>query len=213
MDESFILYSAGFDGTIKKWNRAARRVAFSFEDRNSSVTALSASGFQLFVGLRRGSIVEYSIENALAIRSMEHHSRSVTSMFIEDSVYSSGLDGSLSRFSLENEMSSTTLYTSDGNPIRSFSVNELYFVLIEEDTNIVLLFRNDTSITPRTTRSQTPLICIAITESEIIVGARSGAIYSWSIESLELSFELKGHLGQVNHLLVVNRLLYSASSD
>ncbi|KAI3656263.1 hypothetical protein MP638_001588, partial [Amoeboaphelidium occidentale] len=55
-DESYNLYSTGFDGTIKKWNLITRKVAYSFESRVGSVTSLAAVGDHLYVGTQGGSI-------------------------------------------------------------------------------------------------------------------------------------------------------------
>lgn len=213
-DESFNLYSASYDGSIKKWNMAARRVAFSFENRKYSVTAIAISNNQLLVGLRGGMIALYNTKNAFFVRSLEMHSDSITSILADDDfVYSAGLDGLISKISASKSMSSTILFKSSGKLIKSLVLDDKYFIAIQEETKILLIPRNEASNTSKIVDVHTSIVCVAATEDEILAGSRSGTIYSWSVSSLEMSFELKAHLGQVNHLLVVQNFLFSASND
>ncbi|KAI3656060.1 hypothetical protein MP638_001247 [Amoeboaphelidium occidentale] len=213
-DESFILYSTGFDGSVKKWNMAARRVAFSFEIRKNSVAAIAANGNQLFVGLRRGTIVEYNIENAFITEIINIYAQSVSCMLLSDGhLYSSGLDGLLLKFLITNEKEMSILYNAGGDILKSLAINSRFIAVIQAETKIVLLPQNESLRTPIITDSLAPLLCIAATESEILAGSRSGSVYGWSIENLNLNYELKGHIAQVNHILVVDNMLFSASTD
>jgi hypothetical protein len=60
---------------------------------------------------------------------------------------------------------------------------------------------------------QIPLVSVAVSYSLILAGTKSGIIYSWDIETLQLAFELKGHISPVNNLLVDDDRLFSASDD
>jgi WD40 repeat protein len=76
IDLNGVLYSASYDGSIKKWNMAARKVAFSFENREASVTAMAVSRSFLFVGTRRvNAIVFKSVQLLIFTLSITTASR------------------------------------------------------------------------------------------------------------------------------------------
>lgn len=213
-DEVFNLYSSGFDGTIKKWNTASRRVAFSFENRNGSVSSLRVYQRQLFVGLKNGRIDGYNIENAISLTSLKFHSKTVSSLIsFNDSMYSSGLDGAILKFYSTAGRNFTTVYKSDQEPLKGLLVQGLFLIALQGDTKIVLIPMNLELESAKAIDFQTPLVCIAATESVILAGSRSGIIYAWDIGELQLVFELKGHVSPVNNLLVVDDRLFSASDD
>ncbi|KAI3655565.1 hypothetical protein MP638_007411, partial [Amoeboaphelidium occidentale] len=195
------------------WNMAARRVAFSFENRNDSVTALAAIGDQLFVGLRKGLLVTYNTLNASKLRSFDYHTRELTSLVSDGNlIYSAGLDGLILMFSAAYMESFTVLHDTRDQPLKSLTMNSLFLFTLQEETKLVTLSKGmNRTISIR--ELEQPLVCITATESEVIAGSRSGIIYAWNIESFDLEFELKGHISQVNQLLIVGSRLFSASSD
>lgn len=210
-DSSFNLYSTGFDGSIKKWNIATRRVAFSFESRLISVASLAASGRILLVGLRGGGIISYSIENSFAFNAIFVNKQPVSSLLVlNGSVYGSGLDGLLVKFPEFPQRNISIVYNSGAEPLRSLTFNGRYLIVLSGE-NKAVLFSNDRL--EKTVDLKTTLLCIAATESYLLAGARSGAVLSWNIENFELEFELKDHLAQVNDILVVEQRLFSASDD
>ncbi|KAI3660378.1 hypothetical protein MP638_005392 [Amoeboaphelidium occidentale] len=213
-DELFVMYSTGFDGSIKKWNLATRKIAFSFEDRNSSVTTLAAHGNLLFVGVRRGTILIYNIESALLTKTLNAHEKDVTTLQVtEDSIISSGLDGLIMEFSLNNTEDFSLLQKSRSGTIRGFALNSIFLVAIEDESTLISISWNDEFIPTKIADSQAPLTCVAVTEYEIIAGSRSGAVYTWSLDTKRPYFQLKGHVSQVNSLLVVNEHFFSTSDD
>jgi WD40 repeat protein len=213
-DESNILYSTGFDGTIKKWNMETRKVAFSFENRNASVTALAAENNLLFVGLKSGSIISYDVENAFLMKIFSYHDKTVTSLSaIDGTLYSSGLDGLVLQSSQADENESIDVYNSKSLPLKDLAINNFNFVIISDDDKVVLKDRKDSTKSSITIDFQTPLVCVAATDAMIYAGSRSGVIYSLRIETQEKISELKGHVGQVNDLLVNGGSLFSASDD
>lgn len=213
-DDSFRLFSTGFDGTIKKWNLASRRVAFSFENRNSSVTSLTTLGNQVFVGARGGTITSYKIDNAMVLMSFARHSNAITSLLAwNGSIYSSGLDGLILKYLPNEEQDISIVYNSKMEPIQDFHITFSNLMAIQADTKILIIDpRNNTSMV-KITDIQIPLLCVTATESEVFAGSRSGIVFSWNVETLKLAFELKGHLSQVNNLLLVDDYLFSASDD
>ncbi|KAI3655667.1 hypothetical protein MP638_004245, partial [Amoeboaphelidium occidentale] len=212
-DEVFNLYSAGFDGAVKKWNIASRRVAFSFENKNGSVSTLGAYQNQLLVGLKSGRIDYYDTENAMSLISLYYHSNAVSSLVaFNDSVYSSSSDGAILKIST-GDRNYTNIYKSDQGPLSGLVVRNHYWIALQRDTKIIISSTNLNSKAEKFIEFQTPLVSVAATESALLVGSKSGIIYAWSIETLQPAFELRGHVSPVNFLLVVNDRLFSASDD
>ncbi|KAI3655554.1 hypothetical protein MP638_000614, partial [Amoeboaphelidium occidentale] len=175
-DEAFILYSAGFDGAIKKWNLASRSVAFSFESRNASVSAIAAYQKQLFFGIKSA-------------------------------------DGIVLNFPANGDGNFTTVYKSVQNPLKDLFVINRFWVVLQGDNKIVLGTMNMMFNPVRAIEFKTPLLCVAATDSFLLSGSKSGIIYAWDVETLQLKFELKGHVSPVNDLLVIDDRLFSASHD
>lgn len=210
-DESFNLYSTGFDGTIKKWNMASRKVAFSFENRLRSVTALSAIENLLYMGSKGGDIFTFNIENAFASQTLQFFNQSVTSLLaINGSCYASSTDGLLLHFSKPGLNDVFVVYNSSPEQLKSLSVNKNLMIAIKGDSSIVFLSNNGLV---KTATFQAEMLCIAATDTALFAGSRTGIIYSFTIETLELDSELKGHVSQVNYLMVVGENLFSASAD
>ncbi|KAI3655801.1 hypothetical protein MP638_001221, partial [Amoeboaphelidium occidentale] len=213
-DEVFNLYSAGFDGTIKKWNLASRRVAFSFENKNGSVSVLAVDQDQLFVGLKSGRIDCFNTETARSLASLRYHTNAVSSLnAFNGSTYSSGLDGRVSKFSSNGDRNFTPVYRSDHEPLKDLSLGSLFWIALQGDSKIVFIPMNSNSESVKVIDFKMPLSCIAATESVLLAGSQSGIIYAWNIGALQLNFELKGHVSPVNNLLVADYRLFSASDD
>ncbi|KAI3660853.1 hypothetical protein MP638_006610 [Amoeboaphelidium occidentale] len=210
-DDSYNLFSTGFDGTIKKWNLLARKVAYSFEIRSKAVTALAVSGKNLYVGTLGGNIFSYNTDDAKAVKELRYFNQRVTSLLVLNcSVYGSSLDGLLLKFIDGTKDVVSALYNSNLEPVRSLTANNNYVVSLHGEEKVVI-FSNDSF--RRTLDFPAVMVCIAATDRFLLGGTRSGVIYSWNIESFELSLELKGHISQVNHLLPVHQRLFSASDD
>lgn len=213
-DEASVLYSAASDGSIKKWNMVARRVAFSFEIRNDSVSALAAHGNQLFVGLIKGSIVNYNIESSYASRNLDFHTNKISSMLSDDDfVYSTGLEGLITKFSFNSDNMVSIIYSSGGKSLKSLVFSKLFLIAVEDENNIIFVSREEQSKKEKSINFLMPLTCVSSTEIDVMACSRSGVIYAWNMETLAPSFELKGHVSPVNFLLVVKTSLFSASDD
>jgi WD40 repeat protein len=210
-DSSFNLYSTGFDGTIKKWNILTRKVAYSFESRFLSVTSLAASGPILLVGLRGGGIISYNIQNSYTFNVIHVNRQSVSSLqTVNGSVYGAGLDGLLVKFPEFPQRNISIIYNSRNETLRSLVLDSRFLILLSGE-NKVVFFSNDQIV--KTVYLQTTVICIAATEKSLLAGSRPGSVFSWTIESFELEFELKGHFAPVNNILVVDQRVFSASDD
>jgi WD40 repeat protein len=213
-DELFILYSAGYDGSIKKWNMASRSVAFSFENKNGSVSSLTINQNQLFVGLRSGRIDYFDTENSLSLKSLGYHSKTVSSLIaFNGSIYSSSYDGTVLKFPTIGDQSITTVYRSNGEPMENLSRGSSFWTALQGDSKIVIIHMESGSESVKVIDFQIPLVSVAVSYSLILAGTKSGIIYSWDIETLQLAFELKGHISPVNNLLVDDDRLFSASDD
>jgi WD40 repeat protein len=213
-DEVFNLYSTGYDGTIKKWNEASRSVAFSFENRNGSVSSLAVQHQQLLVGLKSGRIDFYTIDDGLYLNSVKYHSKEVSSLIVSNgSIYSSGLDGTVLRFLQADDRNFATIYRSNHKPMKDLSLGIFFWIALQGDSQIVYIPTNLRNESMKVIEFHAPLVCVAATDSVILAGSKLGIIYAWDIENMQLTFELKGHVSPVNNLFVVDDRLFSASDD
>lgn len=102
-------------------------VAFSFENANSSVTALAVAGNRLIVGTKMGSLLSYGIDNAIVLDSRHDHLRAVSSIVNYDGyVLSSGLDGRIVKLDLGYNRNDSVLF--------NFSPMPIYGLLIIQNT-------------------------------------------------------------------------------
>jgi tRNA A-37 threonylcarbamoyl transferase component Bud32 len=191
-----------------------RRVAFSFENRNSSVSFLAAEGSLLFVGLQNGAINGFNIKDATIFKTTLYHENAVSGIIAAgDVLYSSGLDGRLVKSLPLASFEASNVYNSNDLPINSMALYDDIFLLLTGDFEILLLPQNASIKATKKIVSQTPINCITVADDYILAGARSGSVFAWGIESLEPAFELKGHTSQVNNILADYDILYSASDD
>jgi WD40 repeat protein len=165
-DSSNNLFSTGFDGSIKKWNMATGKVAYSFENRDGSGTSLSADGRLLLVGLRCGSINAYNIDDASALYTISINKQAISSLLaLNGLVYGSGLDGLLVKFPASLLWNISTVYNSKDEQFRSLSLNSRYLILLSGETK-ALFFSDDKVV--KTVDLQTALICMTSTENFLL---------------------------------------------
>lgn len=213
LDNTGILISSSIDGTIKKWNSATRRVAFSFENRNFSVTAIAADAGSLFIGTKNGVINSFSINNAMLISSFKAHDKSVSSLASNSgALYSSGFDGKLVKNFEPYSKSNKSLYDFAPEQIIGFACTSNVIAIIRGDfaVSTYLFSRYDEA---STITFSDPVNSVAVTDSILLVGLKSGRISAWNIGLAELLFNLDGHTAQVNSLLVEGNTVFSASND
>ncbi|KAI3656214.1 hypothetical protein MP638_006869 [Amoeboaphelidium occidentale] len=192
LDDAGSIFSTGFDGSIKKWNMASRKVAFSYENRNGYVTALAAASEILYVGTREGVMNSFSINTAFFVRSAAYHRNSVTSLVYLDGVlYSSGTDGIVYGFSPTESSTPIVMYDSDTTPITNMNSNG----------------------SSRRFYSPLPLTSITASVETIFAGSKTGSIIAYNLTSFETVFSLEYHTSQVNYLLLSENFLYSSSND
>lgn len=188
-DETFNLYSTSFDGAIKRWNMASQRVAFSFEDRNDSVTAIAAFKNGLFVGIKRGTMLVFNIENAMVRNVLNDHRKAIAQIVtFNGTIYSSGLDGLIMKYSPVNYNYNSTVISSESEKLKGLAANNLFIFSITDEARIVFVSRNNGTRLYIDTGFQTPLVCLAATDDYILAGSRSGIIFSWSITTREIAF-------------------------
>lgn len=73
---------------------AIRKVAFSFENRRSSVTSLIVILNKLFVGTRSGVVNMLEVDTALLVSSFNYHPKAVSSIVVRNgTLNSAGMDG------------------------------------------------------------------------------------------------------------------------
>lgn len=214
LDESNILYSSSLDGSVKKWNMASRKVAFSFENRDNSVTSLLCVGNQLFAGLKSGTINSYNMDNTMVSGNRSFHNKAVSSLaYFNGYILSSGLDGLFMKFPFGVEANHTVIYKSPSEQLKGISLNRLYFMAIEGDNQVLILSNSKFNLSERTFGFQTPLTCLTASDERIFVGTKSGAIFVWDFQKEQIVFQLKTHVSQVNDLLLTTDRLFSASDD
>ncbi|KAI3655395.1 hypothetical protein MP638_001250, partial [Amoeboaphelidium occidentale] len=174
-------------------------------------TSLAAVGDHLYVGTQGGSIFSYNIDNAKASATFSYFNQSVTTLLaINGTIYASSLDGLLVKFSASTPDKVSIEYNSNAEPLRSLTFKDYYLISLLGETKAVIISNNAIM---KTFDIETSLVCIAATDQFLLGGSRSGVIYSWSLETFELTYELKGHVGQVNFLLTAGETLFSASDD
>ncbi|KAI3656126.1 hypothetical protein MP638_007547 [Amoeboaphelidium occidentale] len=213
-DESRVLYSCSSDGSVKKWNMASRKVAFSFEDRNSSVTALAQIENLLFVGLKDGRMVSYNVDNAVILQENLHHQKAISTMIASNgSLYSTGSDGTILRIYGSNISAVTVLFNAFGEPLIDLALSDTFIFTVRNEMSVMLIPRNGVSEQIRLVNFQEPLLCVTATESGMIAGSKSGTLFMWDIDTLTLRFEFEGHRSQVNDILVDGNRFFSASND
>lgn len=214
-DNSKVLFSASGDGSVKKWNVASRKVAYSFENRNSSVRCLAAIGSNLFVGTNNGALTSYKIDSGFVKIISSTHKNVVSSIIISNNfIFSSGLDGFIKRASLSNfGAENLVLYNADKSPVKSLVSSTRGFYALSGDLDIIEVALNSSSESLRRVSSSEPLTALAYADSLIFASAKSGVIIAWDTQTLAKRFELKGHTSQINAMLVKDNVLYSASDD
>lgn len=208
------LFSASFDGSIKKWDLVSRKVAFSFENRRNSVTSIAVAQNFLFTGLRNGVVNKYDIHNAMLLLSNKFHEKDVTSLIIGGGrLYSTGLDGLLisSNFSFDQEPS--RLFISPNATLKSIAFHLNSLVFIENDRLILQYPFNGTMSTTIFVESNVPITCLAADNERIYAGSISGAVLAWNANNSLFQYELKGHTSKVNYILLDSNHLFSASDD
>ncbi|KAI3656639.1 hypothetical protein MP638_007413 [Amoeboaphelidium occidentale] len=214
LDESYILLSSSYDGIIKKWDMRTRKVAFSFENRNGSVTSLTAIGNKLIIGTLIGRINVFNIDSGELDNFYDYHQKEVTSVVVKgQSVYSSGMDGLVASFSPQNRTKPKIMLEFPGVPIYGIILTKDLLLTIREGNDIIVFSQHETSSEIKTISVLTPVECLAVTDKFIFAGSRSGTIYAWSMSSFEPYLELKGHTSVVNYMITHKNLLYSASDD
>ncbi|KAI3655837.1 hypothetical protein MP638_002839, partial [Amoeboaphelidium occidentale] len=213
LDDVGILFSTGFDGSVKKWNMGSRRVSFSYENRNGSVTALTAASGTLFVGTRQGWINTFDIRSAYFIESITSHKSIVTSLVnIDGTMYSSGFDGMVFGFQLTDTKEVVKVYDAGSFPVTGMAISMLNLIAVKYENEIIVLPRNTTASVKKAF-SPSPIVSIAANDDMIFAGSRAGSIVAWSATSMQIMFSLEDHESQANALLIADSSLYSASND
>ncbi|KAI3659558.1 hypothetical protein MP638_005244 [Amoeboaphelidium occidentale] len=214
MDASGVLFSASFDGSLKKWNVVTGKIAFSFEYRNASVTALAVAQNHLFIGSKQGLVDRFAVDSGFSSFYYFFHMKAVSSFSIcGDFIYSSGLDGSLVKLSLVKDSEPVLLYRPTNFPIKSLQYYLGSLLAIENDLEIVSFGINGTIPGTKLLSASVPLACLEIDGSTLYAGSVSGSILAWDIILVQPVVDLKGHTSKVNFLTAYQGMLYSASYD
>ncbi|KAI3656354.1 hypothetical protein MP638_000566, partial [Amoeboaphelidium occidentale] len=215
LDKFGVLFSASFDGTIKKWNMASRRIAFSFENRNNSVTSLAVIGQKLFVGTKSGIINSFIIDDGYHLETFKRHNEEVTSIISNNNyLYSSGADGKLLRFDPYHAFDgNSTFYDAGSVALKGLASYKNGLVAVKGDSEILLISFNTSIDFIRTISASKPVMCVAANDDLFFSGSKTGEILAWNHNDLQLSFELKGHTSQVNSIILDHTALYSSSDD
>jgi WD40 repeat protein len=214
LDATGILYSSALDGTIKRWNMLTRRVAYSFEDRNGSITAMNAIENILFIGTAGGEVQSFYLNNATRFESLQQHQNSITTMLtFEDDILTSSSDGTVKRFAKDRMNEATVLFNTSSKSIIGLTYLSRSFFVIIDAVQIVKFDPSLNNNDVRTIKVAEPLTCVTAAENLVVGGSRFGVIFGWSLEALHFMFDLNTHTSQVNSLLIDGPTLFSASED
>jgi WD40 repeat protein len=212
-DENFILFSCSYDGVIKKWNMASRTVAFSFEDRNSSITTLALHKSLLLVGTLVGDIRCFNLNDTTLFGTIDLHRGAVSSIAIQDDiVFSSGMDGKLLMFA-GNEIMNVRVLCDSASPLQSLTLAFNSMITLTRGTEVIIWPQDGNFTSQNTIYASEPLTTLTVTKALIISGSKSGTIFAWDLRTYNLAFVLNKHTFQVNHLIAYNDMLFSASED
>ncbi|KAI3656954.1 hypothetical protein MP638_004213 [Amoeboaphelidium occidentale] len=212
--DGFTLFSAGYDGTIKKWNMISRRVAFSYENRNGSITTIGAIAGQLLVGYRNGVIATFDITTANYDKLISVHTRAVSSMIpADDGFITSGLDGLIVWHNQTDSSNAWTIMSQQADSVSGLAASNSLLAFITRDIEIHFLSKNNSEHLPENIVSAIPVQCLAITDFLLLAGSKSGGVYAWNLEDGKLEFEVKEHTGVVNDIVVNGEAILSASDD
>lgn len=213
LDKTGVLYSAAYDGSMKKWDMISKRVAYSFELVYRGVTRLHELDGRLVVGLRNGRINVYNIDDGIAQYLIPGHPRAITSLItFNGSLYSTGLDGAFRKFTDLSKQPSILLNTTS-TPLLSLSQNSRMMFLLVGESDIISYDPKILMFTNVSFSLAVPLTCLASTESMIIAGSRSGNLIGWDISSQSLQFNYAGHNGRLNALALTDKHIFSSSDD
>lgn len=208
------LYSASFDGSAKRWNMLSRRIAFSFENRNASVTSLVAFGDVLVLGTKNGMVNAFEIHGAMLQLSLNLHKKAVSSLLVyNNNLYSAGMDGLILKYALDNGMGNTVVAESDSFSCHSLILLPDGIAVVNGDFEILLLYLNRSQDFTNAITSSVPILCIRASQEYIMAGTKVGTILGWDLITLQPSFTLKKHTSQINALLLNEDSLFSASDD
>ncbi|KAI3655172.1 hypothetical protein MP638_000398, partial [Amoeboaphelidium occidentale] len=123
-----------------------RKVALAFENRNGSVTSLTAMGNKLIVGTLIGRINIFSIDSAELYNFHDYHQKQVSSLVFKDQVvYSSGMDGMVASFSPQNRTKAQVMQEFPGVPVYDIILIEDLLLTIREGIEIVVSPWHETS--------------------------------------------------------------------
>lgn len=208
------LYSCSFDGTVKKLNLGRNSLAFSFEDRTSSVNSLVADSFGLAVGLRSGELRVYSLSNSRILETGISHSTDISSLvYANNSLYSSGLDGRFIEYPIANLSKSSVLKNDSSMPVRFLYLNQDILITLLGSNSLEFFFLPQMTIVKSIMISSWQLTCVAAANDLVFVGTSSGLILQLYSTDLITETFLSAHTGRVNDMVVIQNNLYSASSD
>jgi WD40 repeat protein len=213
-DESGVMYSSGFDGTIKRWNMVSRRVAFSFELRSSSVTCLSIFNGILAIGMRSGEINLFDVLDATIRSSSKQHRGSVTSLVVfNDDLFSSGADGLLIKAVLQPGEERDVIIDAGPMPINGAVLSQAAIIIMSGDLEIRRYLTEAPGAEFRKIALTTPVSCFTANDNFLVAGTKSGQILAWIQATFEPASIFKGHTSEVNSVLIAEDALYSVSDD
>ncbi|KAI3658261.1 hypothetical protein MP638_006116, partial [Amoeboaphelidium occidentale] len=215
VDSSGVLYSASNDGSIKKWNMLYRKVSYSFENSNGSVSSIVATGNLLLVGTRGGVIPTFHTSNGSVLSSLIIHQAEVTSIITDnDFIYSCGMDGKIMKMSATHlKFMDVTVFRNESARLISMTIFSNNLFTLGEEIQIHFFDLSDDEKKPTTFVLPVPANCIAVNEWFIFVGTKFGVVSVFNSSSFRLSFELKKHTSQIKDLLLEGQAIYSASTD
>lgn len=213
-DTQEIMYSASFDGSVKKWNLATRSVAYSFEDRSGAVSSIVAYHDILAIGLRSGVINQFDIRTSNVLESKRVHSMTVASMLvIQDNLYVASLDGSLIKKQFDSTEVMEVVHNDTSKPLLALAHHPTSLYVLAGEFEIMKLNLSTQSEMKLFVTADVPLICFTITETYMVAGAKSGQVIAWNITTGHQMFKFGEHTGQVNAVIADGDDLYSASDD
>lgn len=214
-DITGLLYSAGADGSIRKWNQRTNTVSYSFENRNGSVTALAIADNVVFAGLRTGTLDIFEKSSGSLTSQKFLHKQPITAILVYgNSVYTSSVDGMILEHYLDEMDKVSEVLTIPTSELTSMTIISPLLYAIHNNSNIISIQTNQLShLTSKFASTSNILTCITATDKLIIAGAKNGLVLGWNIQTRQLIFGLSEQNGRINALAVLEDNLFSASDD
>ncbi|XP_023227510.1 WD repeat-containing protein 86-like [Centruroides sculpturatus] len=196
------VFTGSADKTVRKWNVKNRQCIFIYEGHEMTVTRIVCTPCEILISTSQDGTARAwdaladsgTVIKKACLQVFKGHLKSIYSIiFIPDE---------------ENPLMGKTIY--DGDIVITGSTDFTARSWSLKTGEKLKIFGSH-----RKNKHKGPVNCMAVDgeAKKLFTGSADSTIKCWDIETAECLRELKGHTAAVMHLLVHNRILYSAGVD